>query len=74
MFGRKKLFGNSVPPCCSYCQFGKLASDQKMILCPRIGVVSPYYHCKKYRYNPLKRIPRRPPVLPHFSPEDFILE
>lgn len=74
MFGKKKLFGDSVPPACEYCIQGHPAADRKMILCRRCGVVSPYYHCKKYEYDPLKRIPRRPPQLPKFSPEEFQLD
>ena len=37
-------------------------------------IVSPYYKCKKFRYDPLRRVPKRPPKLPAFSPEDFSLD
>jgi hypothetical protein len=70
---KKKLFGNTIQPACAHCRFGKLAPDRVMILCRRHGPVAPYYDCVRYRYNPLKRIPKRQPVLPQYSADDFKL-
>lgn len=70
---RSSLFNMEIPPCCSYCAVGRPGSDQKMIFCAKKGVVSPFYHCKKFEYDPLKRIPRRQPKLPSFTDEDFLL-
>ena len=69
----KQLFGNNIEPACTYCQFGNPASDEQMILCSKKGVVSPYYSCNKFLYCPTKRIPKRMPKLPDFSPEEFKL-
>lgn len=74
MLGKKKLFGSTVPPACTYCAFSRPASDKRMLLCRKCGVVSPYYKCKKYEYDPLKRVPRRPPALPTFTADDFKLD
>lgn len=71
---RKPMFGATIQPACEYCSLGRRSSDPRMILCEKRGVVSPYYHCKKFDYDPLLRIPRRPPRLPSFSPEDFSLD
>ena len=71
---KKSLFGNSIEPACIYCQFGRPAPDNVMILCRKYGPVSPYYKCKKFVYDPLKRIPKRRPKLPDFSPDDFSIE
>ena len=70
---RKKLFGNNISPACEYCEHGTRSSDNAMILCSKKGVVSPYYSCNKFVYMPTKRIPKRRPDLPSFSPEDFTL-
>ncbi|MCI6639656.1 MAG: hypothetical protein MSH10_02510 [Pygmaiobacter massiliensis] len=70
---KNTLFSNDMPPACEYCEYGRLASDQVMILCSRKGPVAPRYSCRKFFYSPLKRIPRRQPKLPDFSPEDFAL-
>ena len=74
MFRKSALYGATISPACEYCLHGRRAADDKMILCSLRGVVSPYYQCRKYVYDPLRRIPRRQPKLPEFSPEDFSLE
>lgn len=69
----KPLFGGNIDPACIYCQYGNPASDDQMILCSKKGVVSPYYSCSRFAYCPTKRIPKRTPKMPVFSPEDFKL-
>lgn len=74
MLGRKKLFlGTGVTPACAHCKFGFPSADKKNILCEKLGIVFPDFSCKKYRYAPLKRIPRIPPAPAEFDPEDFML-
>ena len=70
---KKPIYGSKVAPACAYCAWGERAADGKMILCRHRGVVSPYYACRKYRYDPLRRVPHRQ-SLPHFDPKDFSLE
>ena len=70
---RKKLFLGKFPPACEYCEHGRKASDNLMILCIKKGVVSPHYACRRFVYSPLKRVPHRQPKLPTFSPEEFLL-
>lgn len=71
---KKKLFGTNIEPACVYCIYGRPAPDNIMILCRKFGPVAPYYSCRKFKYNPLKRIPKRQPKLPNFSPDDFEIE
>lgn len=71
MFGKKELFGNRIEPACGYCRFGKPTNDGGHILCPKAGVVAPYYHCRHYRYDPLRRVPARQVELPKYDPSDF---
>lgn len=69
------MFNKSVPPMCLYCRRSSPLSDELFCLCERRGVVSYDFHCKKYRYNPLKRSPTRAPrVGKAFSAEDFTIE
>lgn len=50
------LFRKKITRSCSYCQHSTLmGSDQ--FLCSKRGVVSAYYSCRKFRYQPCKRIP-----------------
>jgi len=52
-----KYFGKSIEPKCEYCEFGKRSSDGDKVLCTRKGMVDAGYHCPKFTYSPLKRIP-----------------
>lgn len=74
MFRKKPFYGATISPACEYCELGRQAADPRMILCSKRGVVAPYYHCKKFVYDPLRRVPHRMPKLPTFSAEDFSLD
>lgn len=50
------LFRKKITRSCSYCQRGTQMDDEQ-ILCSKRGVVSANYSCRKFRYNPCKRIP-----------------
>ena len=68
------LFSKKIQHSCSYCAFGtKVGSEQ--ILCTKHGVVSLYYACRKFRYDPCKRVPPRPKPLDlkKYDDEDFSL-
>lgn len=50
------LFRKKITRSCGYCQYGtEFGSDQ--ILCAKKGVVSVFGSCRKFRYQPCKRIP-----------------
>lgn len=52
------LFRKKITRSCSYCQHGT-SMGQDQILCYKQGVVSAYYSCRKFCYNPCKRIPAK---------------
>lgn len=68
------LYRKNMKPLCVYCLRAGQIDDVKMI-CPRRGIVSVEGSCKRFRYDPLKRIPPRPKprLLDEFKPEDFQL-
>ncbi|MBQ9414301.1 MAG: hypothetical protein IJU16_04150 [Clostridia bacterium] len=68
---RKKLYGNNRPISCDVCEFGRLTVDGQAVLCERHGVVPGYYHCRYFRYDPLKRVPQRPQPLKAFDAAAF---
>lgn len=74
MFWKKKPFGEDIAPACLYCAYGTYNSNQTMILCKRCGVVSPNYHCRRFQYDPLLRVPKRGPILPSFTSDDFKMD
>lgn len=68
-----QLFSSDIPPACACCEFGRPSPDQAMILCSHYGPVVPYYKCKKFVYDPLKRLPKKQPALPRVPAEEFDL-
>lgn len=68
------LFKADIEPMCVYCEHGTLISEQE-IICKQRGIQGPSDCCKKFLYDPLKRVPPRPKKadFSHFSPEDFEL-
>ena len=70
---KKQYYGSKIAPACAYCLYGMPASDPKMVLCRLKGVVSPYYSCRRFEYDPLLRKPKPPAVLPEYDPEEFQL-
>ena len=54
-----KYFGKAIEPKCEYCESGKRAKDGDKVLCQKKGLVDAGYHCPKFVYSPLKRIPEK---------------
>lgn len=71
---RKKLYGNAVTPTCSVCKNGRPSTDGQVILCLCRGVVEPAARCRKFEYDPLRRVPYVQPPLATHSQEEFTLE
>ena len=68
------LFRKKIEKSCSYCKFGTKLDDEE-VLCARKGLVSIDGKCRKFRYEPLKRIPAKPKAqnFESFKEEDFSL-
>lgn len=73
MFGKKKKLSPDLPRVCEFCEHASLINDEAHVLCTLHGIVKREYHCKKYTYDPLKRVPRTLPPLPKLSEEDVLL-
>lgn len=70
---RRKLYGNNISPACEYCARARRAADGRVMLCGRKGVVPMYHHCRRFRYDPLKRVPFRQPTPEKYNAADFEL-
>lgn len=70
---KNSLFSSEISPACRYCKYGFITRDGKSVLCEKKGVSDPDASCRKYRYAPLKRVPKRPNALPKFDKSDFEL-
>ena len=71
---KKKLFGNVKEPRCETCALGKLSANGESVLCVQGGAVPLDHHCRRYQYDPLRRVPKRRPQLGEFSAADFALD
>ena len=71
---KRKLYGNTVSPTCRLCVHGRLTKDKQVVLCLHRGVTAPDDRCRKFCYDPLRRVPFRNPQIETFSKEDFSLE
>ena len=70
---KRKLCGNTITPACVLCAHGRRSVDGQVILCRENGVTSPDDRCRKFEYDPLRRIPFRQPALDTFTAQDFAL-
>ncbi len=67
------LYDRERTPLCTYCEYVRLSRDKKVLYCKYKGIVVEDYSCKRFKYDPLKRIPRPPVKLPTYSADDFKL-
>ena len=68
------LFRKKLPKSCEYCSWGTKLDDHQ-ILCVKRGVVADSFSCRKFSYDPCKRIPCKPKALDlsKFKDSDFQL-
>lgn len=69
-----KLFKGNTEPQCACCEYAEITEGNDVVVCRKIGgVMQLYSQCKKYRYDPLKREPRKIYFSADFTKEDFQL-
>jgi len=56
------LFRKKIERSCSYCVHG-VALNEDQILCAKKGMKTPNDQCRKFQYDPTKRIPRKEKAL-----------
>ena len=68
------LFRKRIPKSCTYCQFSTKLNDEEC-LCIKKGIVPLEGKCRKFTYDPCKRIPVKPTALDFdkYKDEDFSL-
>lgn len=49
---------------CAFCENASKTLDESKMLCKKKGVVNAEYICRSFRYDLMKRVPKRLPVLP----------
>jgi len=68
------LFRKKIQRSCSYCQYGTLL-DGEQILCTKKGMRSIADKCRRFKYDPCKRVPKKPKALDFskYDREDYSL-
>ncbi len=68
------LFRKKIQKSCTYCRFGTKL-DEDLVLCTKKGVVAADRKCRKFQYDPIKRVPSKPKALnfAQYDEEDFSL-
>ena len=68
------LFRKRIEKSCSYCQFSTKLGDEE-VLCIKKGIVSCDGKCRKFTYDPCKRIPAKAKALDFekYNEEDYSL-
>ena len=69
MFKKKEADYRKV---CLYCENASPLPNSDEVICKTKGVVSEDYSCRKFLYDPLKRIPNQAPKLPSIDPDDLL--
>ena len=66
------LFQKKIEPRCAYCVHSRPLSEEEVV-CGKKGVLSAASSCRRFRYDPLKRVPPRPAKLhtQGLTDEDF---
>lgn len=49
---------------CAFCEYASKTLDEEKMLCKKKGVVHADYSCHAFRYDLMKRLPKRLPVFP----------
>ena len=68
------LFRKKIDRCCSYCHYSTKINDDQ-VLCVKRGVMAINGQCRKFSYDPCKRIPGRAKALDFskYDHEDYSL-
>ncbi len=68
------LFRKKIAKSCEYCTHGTLL-DHEQVLCVKKGLVANVEKCRKFSYDPCKRIPCKPKAIDfsQYNNEDFSL-
>ena len=68
------LFRKKMERSCHHCRYGT-KMDEDMMLCAKKGIVPHCDNCRKFRYDPFKRVPPKPKALDFskYEDEDFSL-
>ncbi len=56
----KNKLSDKIEKYCKYCEKASALSNEDTMLCDKHGVVDAGHSCRHFRYDPLKRSPKKP--------------
>lgn len=68
---KNKLFNKNIDCNCEYCD--NFTDVNGEYICKLNREINENGKCRKFIYNPLKRVPKRKPKLPEYDPNEFVL-
>ncbi|MDR0914841.1 MAG: hypothetical protein LBM65_06775 [Oscillospiraceae bacterium] len=69
---KKALFGKNIPVACEYCENSEKI-DQNLLVCLAKRSIK-NGKCRKFEYDPLRRVPKtQNQTQPAFEPKDFLI-
>ncbi|MBO4446214.1 MAG: hypothetical protein IK036_02355 [Clostridia bacterium] len=69
-----RLFKDDISPACEHCKHGRLTPDGTGVLCVKNGIMLPDSYCKSYKYDVLKRRPKKNLLIfSDYTEDDFKL-
>ena len=70
---KNELFGKHIDPACCYCEHSTPTGNERVLTCRYKGKVAPGTSCRRFCYDPLRRVPTRQVFLPSYGSEEFKL-
>ncbi len=67
----KLRLGEGVEPCCGFCAHSADTAEEGKYLCVKKGFVYSPDVCRKYEYDPFKRVPVPAPEMKEHEKEEF---
>ena len=68
-----KPFDKDIKKTCLCCEYGRKSDYADEIFCSKRGITNINDYCRKFKYDPLKRIPDRQLIEKEFIPDDFLI-
>ena len=70
----KNIFNSNIIPACEYCAYGRMSPSKDKVLCIKRGFMLPSSSCHSFKYDVLKRKPKKSPKIDtNYTKEDFSL-
>ena len=67
------MYNKHIETDCVYCKHGYTLKNGNDVACDKTGMITRRFKCRKFIYDPLKRVPSMPLVKGSYDAQDFKL-